>query len=169
MGRAAALSLACADTDTSRKGDEAKEHQLGSVKIGYYEWQNSAAQRCLAGSNDEHEPEDEGDTGVVDEDLPIRACVHCSFSTQIRYLLQCADCHQFACVRCCHRCGHQGGDERNDRLGPCRSQGTRSSRDRSPRRDERQGGDMSSASSASSSRLAPASPHQAGVLGHLFQ
>ena len=79
MGRAAALSLACADTDTSRKGDEAKEHQLGSVKIGYYEWQNSAAQRCLAGSNDEHEPEDEGDTGVVDEDLPIRACVHCSF------------------------------------------------------------------------------------------
>ena len=70
-GRATAPSLACADTDTSRgKGDEPIVYQGGSVKIGYYEWQDNADQRCFADSDDEHEPEDEGDTGVVDEDLP---------------------------------------------------------------------------------------------------
>ena len=159
-------------TEADKPEDKAEE-QPGSAKIGYYEWQNcSAAQRCLAG-NDEHEPEDEGDgdqepedegdTGIVDEDLPICACVHCGFSTQIRYLSQCDDCHQFACIRCIggHRCGPQGGDDDKDRLGSSRLQEARSSRDRSPRRDERLGG-ASSASSASSSRLVPAVYQQFG-------
>ena len=118
MGRAAVLSLACADTETCwGKADEPKECQGGSVKIGHYEWQENAVPRCFAGSDDAQEPEDESDTGAVDEDLPIRTCVHCSFSTQSRNLLQCVDCHQFACIRCCHRCGPQSGEDRLTGIG----------------------------------------------------
>ena len=121
LGRAAALSLACADTDTSSgKTEGPKEGQGGSAKIGYYEWHDNGVQRCFAGSDDEQEPADEGDAGDADEDLPTRTCVHCSLSS--RYLLQCANCHQFTCIRCLHRCGPQCGDERFDRLGLSRWQ-----------------------------------------------
>ena len=82
-GRASALSLACAGTDTSG-GKAVDPNEETKIKIGYFEWQDYAAQRCLAG-NDDDDPEEEGDDGAANEDLPTR-CVHCSFPR--RLLLQ---------------------------------------------------------------------------------